>query len=536
MKKLFTNNLFLLGITICFGQNWQWARSAGSDVGDGGYDVLVSTNGNIYAIGGFNHSITFDSTYHATDGACFVVEFNQEGFPLESALMFSADINSGFYISRIFCNNDGEIFIPGDINGENYLDTIHSFSYYNGSLFKLNESLHGKWVKKISDLVYATAFDKDNNIYVGGEIGFPTSHIDTFTLFNSSNSVVHPKMFLAKLDTASTCKWVKQGWGGDCSIRSCSVNNNNLYVLGWADSIVHFDTTTIIGLTDFVANFDTNGNIRWHTVYTRAKSGWFGYQVQTDMHSNCFVTAGYDSTMFVDGNTLQKFTGSNINAALLKYDSTGTLLWASQLLSDSLIYCKTIHTDNAGNTYVAGYFSGSAIFGADTVYAQTNSDAFITRFNANGVCLGYKTIQNVTLMGITQDSAANAIVTGNIHAGTTNFDNITLTSNGQADFFLAKLDAITGTNSSRILIEDNRLIIYPNPNKHTFTIQLPEALAHYANAFLQVYDNSGQKINEQNVELVGEKLNVDIGTIDKGIYSVLLTSGHKKFTGRVVIE
>jgi hypothetical protein len=65
---------------------------------------------------------------------------------------------------------------------------------------------------------------------------------------------------------------------------------------------------------------------------------------------------------------------------------------------------------------------------------------------------------------------------------------------------------------------------------------VPEGLVQSNTAQLGIYNNTGGTVKQEQVDISNNKVGVDIGTVQKGIYTVILSSGHKKFTGRVVVE
>ena len=96
-----------------------------------------------------------------------------------------------------------------------------------------------------------------------------------------------------------------------------------------------------------------------------------------------------------------------------------------------------------------------------------------------------------------------------------------------------RVEAITSNVS--VLPENNLLTIYPNPNTSSFTVQVPEGL-NGKRIQLGIYDNNGKTIKEERLAVEDNKLAVALGEITKGIYTVILSSGQKKYTGRVVVE
>ena len=400
--------------------------------------------------------------------------------------------------------------------------------------------MHGLSVKAASSTVYSAAFDVEKNTYLAGNITDALSNIDTFALYNNSPSpIFKPKTFLAKLDSTGKCLFLKQSWNGSGGISSVKLYRNSLYLYGVVDSCFRFDTATICNTSPngsgFLAKTDIDGNILWVRNYFPVRSAFFT-GISLDNKGNCYLSGWSDSTVTISGYTLQKTAGSNRNTFLVKYDSTGVVIWAKQISCTGDMLALGINTDEDGKTYITGNFSGTAIFGNDTFTATNNGGMYVTRFDNAGNCLGAKTVAGANSKSIAQDATGNAIVTGDINTGTVYFDAIPLNASGSSNFFLAKLSAITGPTSTNRLLEDNRLTIYPNPNNQNFTIVVPEALVHGSTAHLSILDNSGRVIKEEDTDISGNRVNTDIGTVQKGMYTVILSHGHKKFTGRVVVE
>ena len=108
---------------------------------------------------------------------------------------------------------------------------------------------------------------------------------------------------------------------------------------------------------------------------------------------------------------------------------------------------NAIAVDPAGNSYVAGYFTGTATFGTNTLTSAGNTDIFLARYNSSGQLVwvrraggpGYDVAKGIAL-----DASGNAYVTG-AYEGEAAFDGTTTLTNtsptSYADLFLAKYDA-----------------------------------------------------------------------------------------------
>ena len=107
---------------------------------------------------------------------------------------------------------------------------------------------------------------------------------------------------------------------------------------------------------------------------------------------------------------------------------------------------NAIAVDAAGNSYVAGYFNGTATFGTNTLTSAGNTDIFITKQDSSGQLLwarraggpGYDAAK-----GIAVDALGNCYVTG-AYEGVADFGGGSLTNTSPtsyADVFLVKYDA-----------------------------------------------------------------------------------------------
>ena len=92
-----------------------------------------------------------------------------------------------------------------------------------------------------------------------------------------------------------------------------------------------------------------------------------GFSIGVDGFGNSYVTGFFEgSATFGPGEanqtTLTSAGGFDIFVA--KYDSSGALQWAKRAGGTDLEVGVGIAVDGFGNSYVTGYFTGSATFGA----------------------------------------------------------------------------------------------------------------------------------------------------------------------------
>jgi hypothetical protein len=534
----------LLFITInAHAQKWQWAHSDGNSGGtppDYGSYVLAGNDDNIYLLGTYWYLI---QAGQPANGYQFIKEWTKDGqFKSSVSMRKGNTYNSGASIQNFIKDNGSNTFLSGRVIDQYAFDTIQVSGGTGGYIAKFNNDNRCAWVKTgLANDVKAVAFDDKNSMYIVGPM-YGTVYIDTFELQNTGNG----SLYVAKLDSNANCLWVKQSFRGSYEFKQTLVSGKYIYTRGYiVDTCIVLDNISYCPNDYFVMQLDTLGNVQWLNPFKKL-SGTGGYAgIGVDKNSNCYVAGSFTGIVSLGSDTLYRKIGTWVSF-LAKYKPDGNVAWHKEITSDSSVIITHIHTNDAGYTYITGRFAGRTIFGKDTVTAKPIFDLsrtlecnmFIARYDANGNCLGVKTVYNAVATHITTDDSGNAIVTGSIHPGTTYFDAIQRTSNGGDDYFVAKLSAITGGNSSiKTPVVDNKLMIYANPNRGNFTIDVPKSIVTNTTAHLQIYNTAGSLIKDETVDISGTKINVDLGTVLKGLYTVSLSGNtFKTFTGKVMVE
>jgi hypothetical protein len=117
-------------------------------------------------------------------------------------------------------------------------------------------------------------------------------------------------------------------------------------------------------------------------------------------------------------------------------------LSATSIGSTGIDQGSSIAVDNQGNQYVTGIFIGEVHFGATTLTTSGSYDIFIAKRDPDGNWVwakraggaGYDIGWNIAV-----DNAANVYIMGDFRY-TSNFGDTSLTSNGETDIYIAKLD------------------------------------------------------------------------------------------------
>jgi hypothetical protein len=119
--------------------------------------------------------------------------------------------------------------------------------------------------------------------------------------------------------------------------------------------------------------------------------------------------------------------------------------WAKQAGGVWVDSGEAICTDDMGNVYTAGCFSGIAQFGDISIQSSGSEDIFIAKMNNAGNYLWVKKAggsgsNNDRATGIAVDSDGNVAVVGRFSGYNANFGEFEVTSQSYMDIFITKLD------------------------------------------------------------------------------------------------
>lgn len=231
-----------------------------------------------------------------------------------------------------------------------------------------------------------------------------------------------------------------------------------------------------------------------------------GYAISSDNNGNSYITGYFTGTADFGASTLNSAGSSDIFVA--KLNNAGSYDWAVQAGGTGSDRGFSIATDSQGNSYVTGFFTGSADFSGQTVVSAGAQDIFIAKYNAAGVLQWVESAGGAGAdigNGITLDNQDNPIVTGEFN-GSSSFGAVTLVSTaGTPDVFISKLDgagafswtqqgASDATNKGVEVACDNAGNIYATGQfGDTITFDITHNNASLNSIYLVKFDPSGQE-------------------------------------------
>ena len=340
----------------------------------------------------------------------------------------------------------------------------------NGDVFvaKYDTSGTDQWARSIGgtgpDYGYGIATDSSGNVFVTGRYrgGTITFAPDT-TLTNAGPYT--DDAFVAKYDTSGTVQWARGFGGGDYDngYGIATDSSGNVYVTGgFTGSVTIGPGTTLTGSeffeNAFVAKYDTSGTAQWAKGITGQFTNARGYGITTDSDGNVYVTGYYYPTAtFAPGTTLTSV--GSYDPFVAKYDTSGTVQWATSIDGTGSDNGYGIATDSGGNVYVVGdYTNGSITIGSTTLTSAGTTDAFVAKYSPSKY-LHINTGLEVGTANLYVDTASGRVGIGtstpgytldvqgdlNVSGTTTNVSDKRLKSNVQViGNALEKVDKLSG--------------------------------------------------------------------------------------------
>lgn len=394
-------NIFITKLDLS--GNIIWAKSAGGSDYDDVKGIVTDSYGNIYITGTFtNDSINFDNiTLHnlgIVGNDIFVAKYD----PLGNILWAKSGGNgeSHDFSSAITCDKEDNIYITGRYELNSFIfdnDTLTYIgpppsTYSDMYILKLNETGNILWGKTATGVNiewgWSLTSDTIGNIYVCGGFTSPSVSLDSITLINTGD-LYSRNVFIAKYNSSGEIQWANNIFNnvGGYNNKITSDIFNNIYITGsFYDSTIVFGNTTLINTSDtacdmFIVKYDSSGNFIW------AKSangvGWEAIQdFVSDIDGNVYITGTTNSpSVTFDTTTLFDFEMPFGWSYIVKYDSSGNLLWAKKSEGGN----SGITNDNYGNTYITGLFADSINFDSITIYNSSLyfCDIFVAKLSGS---------------------------------------------------------------------------------------------------------------------------------------------------------
>jgi len=213
-----------------------------------------------------------------------------------------------------------------------------------------------------------------------------------------------------------------------------------------------------------------------------------------------------------------------------KLDQTGNWVWASQAGGVQKDYGYDIVTAVSGDSYVTGYFKETAYFGSSNITSSGSYDIFVAKLGNDGAWQWASDAGGTDWdegHGIDLDGDENCYTAG-FFRGTASFGATPLTSTGGTETFVAKLgDNVT--SDPEIGYDFRSISLYPNPISNHITIRY--SLKEENHISFKVYNINGQLTNtllEKNIQPGDYSYTWNCQNIPPGVYFLKIKAGSEE--------
>ena len=250
------------------------------------------------------------------------------------------------------------------------------------------------------------------------------------------------------------------------------------------------------------------------------------YSIAVDNSGNSYVTGIFTGSADI-GDTILIARGAT-DIFLVKYDSSGQLIWVKGAGSGGEDGANDVTTDSQGNIYVCGYIGGISEFDDLQV---VGGGFFVAKYDPNGLILWVKQNSETTDLGksLALIPSGDLLTTG-VFENSATFGSTVLNGNGQSDVFVTRLDTVTISS-----LEDHSISVphesflaqnYPNPFNLITTINYQLSATY--DVELRINNLLGQEV----AKLVSEKqpagshqVQWNAGDISSSVYYYKLVAG-----------
>jgi hypothetical protein len=235
------------------------------------------------------------------------------------------------------------------------------------------------------------AVDAAGNVYVVGTFDSPVFSAGSATFANSGTAGTG-EVFLLKYDRTGALLWARRGSGSeeDVGMSVTTDGSGNVYITGWFQSpSITFGSLTVNNYTTsgfediFVVKYNSSGTVMWAKAWGSTQQE-FAYSIAADQAGNTYVTGDFYSLSVLFGNYGLINSGVS-DVFVVKLDPSGTPQWAKKIGGGNIDYGRDVATDAAGSVYIIGsYNSGSIASFSPSLTNAGGFDVFYAKYDGAG--------------------------------------------------------------------------------------------------------------------------------------------------------
>lgn len=322
---------------------------------------------------------------------------------LRDTANYSGGVGQGLQIQSFVIDNLGNRYSFGwakqaAVDFDPGVGTAY-ISNYNSFLQKLDSNGNFIWVKEIPATInyyikHTISIDSSNNLYLSSNFNGTQDFNPGVGVFNLT-SFGSDDFFVLKLDQNGNFLWGNNvGTNNWDRFKGHTIDKsgNSLLCGAFLDSIdidPGIGTHKLFGNGNqqdvFVQKLDSSGNFLWGF-----QLGSIGqedvFSITSDLNSNIYTLGEFRDTIDFDPGigTHIVSPSSSIDFFIHKVDQNGNFLWVKTLP----VNVTQIKTDNLGNAYILGYYTGTVDFdpGPNThiINSISNNEMYLLKLDSNG--------------------------------------------------------------------------------------------------------------------------------------------------------
>jgi hypothetical protein len=516
--------------------DWIWAHHYGGMGYDRVDEIAIDGQGALYITGYFADSILTDNGYVVGQGGndIFVAKLDSSnGHPIWLKTVGGSQADFGLGIA---CDEDGNCFLSGVIIGPANVD-FDGIPLAVGNqgmtmyLAHIDSSGQFQWARIIDgsgpldEAAYsAMVLDEAGNCYLTGSFKGNVS-FDNQTVKTSTGNDFD--VFLARFDASGSLNWVETFGDGqlDQGFALALSDSGYLHLGGRFRGNPDFGGQTLSGQGSddiFVARLDTTGQIIW-----ASQLGSTGNETVQNL------AIGKDGSTYLTGYFLgpDPFSPLPVQSQgndfyLAKLDANGQFQWARTVSSISTDRGWDVSCDGNGQVFVSGEYGNGAMLDNHFLNSKGTSDVFLAQYDAQGVLVNYRLIESPGPnrgFHIALDGKTRGYLVGTF-SDTGTFGSQSIVGIGKEDGFVAQFEHLntTGILSPAPL---PRLLVYPNPSTGQFSL----GQSFPPGSRIQVSNSLGQRLISAELSLSNPELNIPG---PHGVYHLLVTNPEGEILGR----
>lgn len=560
--------IFFFVILATGAQSWQWS----DQIGGPGYDVALiagaDANSAIYLYGnyariagGVGHSDLYigEDTLHGSNDA-FLAKYSSNGSLVWARNCSSP--NGSLSINDAFLDTiEQRLYVVGAYTWSCTLDTCSLTTPFGGAfLSQWTLDGHCLWARNVATNILnledytcnasAVTVDQEGRILIGGNMApygptvmenqpFPPGTY--MAAYEASGDTIWTRILAANEGTTPILRpLAMRTWGGHLFAY------NQMVFVGSTDTLT-VDTVELIsaqGSGYALFRMDpANGDLDWIRVDGMPYAPTYPLiprRLGIDASGLIRVVGAWGTMAIFDTDTLSS-TDELTRGFLSSYNADGVRLSTRSFESTEGTGFLGIDVHPDGTFTAIGFIQGEATWDQTNIAANNTMDLVVSEHMSSGQCMAAMNVgpaYGTSVLSIPGGLYMTGIFPPNPSSppfAPITIGNDTYDSHGWEDIIVAKHELLTSTPQPMV-VQDDGLQIYANPNRGSFRLRLPTALANAPELLLRIYNSSGQLVREQQLDMSEERPRMDVWDVGPGLYNVTVTNGRRTYSGSMVVE